>query len=100
MCASVVCVPRRLGWPWLTAPSARINCARRNGNERRRAGFATQRMSAMGTVERAYQLAPECRTMDELRSKLSREHCANIDAHLQGSLRRELRKLLISETAP
>lgn len=50
----------------------------------------------VGTVERAYQLAPECRTMDELRAKLMREGCTNIDAHLQGSLRRELSKLLKS----
>jgi hypothetical protein len=47
-----------------------------------------------GTVERAYQLAPECRTIDELRAKLVKEQCSNIDAHLQGSLRRELSKLL------
>ena len=48
----------------------------------------------MGTVERAFQLAPECRTMDELRAKLSKEQFGAIDAHLQGSLRRDLRKLL------
>jgi predicted component of type VI protein secretion system len=53
----------------------------------------------MGTVERAFQLAPECKTMDELRAKLSREHFGSIDAHLQGSLRRDLRKLLNSEAA-
>jgi hypothetical protein len=51
-------------------------------------------MPLMGTVERAFQLAPACRTMDELRAKLVREGHTNIDAHLQGSLRRELRKLL------
>lgn len=47
-----------------------------------------------GTVERAFQLAPECRSIDELRAKLVREGCMNIDAHLQGSLRRDLAKLL------
>ena len=47
-----------------------------------------------GTVERAYQLAPQCRTIDELRAKLVKEHCTNIEAHLQGSLRKELSKLL------
>jgi hypothetical protein len=51
---------------------------------------------AVGTVERAYQLAPECSTIDELRSKLSEEQCPNVDAFLQGSLRRELSKLLKS----
>jgi len=49
---------------------------------------------AMGTVERAFQLAPSCRSLDELRAKLMREGHTNIDAHLQGSLRRDLKKLL------
>ena len=49
---------------------------------------------AMGTVERAFQLTPECKSMDELRSKLVREGHTNIDAYLQGSLRRQLRALL------
>ena len=49
---------------------------------------------AMGTVERAFELAPDCRTMDELRAKLVREGHTNIDAHLQGSLRRDLKRLL------
>lgn len=47
-----------------------------------------------GTVERAFKLAPECRSIDELRAKLLREGYSNIDAHLQGSLRRDLAKLL------
>lgn len=47
-----------------------------------------------GTVERAYQLAPECGTIEELRAKLAKEGCVNVDAYLQGSLRRELSKLL------
>jgi hypothetical protein len=49
---------------------------------------------AVGTVERAYQLAPECGTIDELRAKLQKEHCPTVDAYLQGSLRSELKKLL------
>ena len=49
---------------------------------------------AMGTVERAFQLVASCRTMDELRAQLVREGHTNIDAHLQGSLRRDLKKLL------
>ena len=48
----------------------------------------------VGTVERAYQLAPECRSMDELHARLMREGHTNVAAHLQDSLRRELRKLL------
>lgn len=46
------------------------------------------------TVERAYQLAPECTTIDELRLKLEREGYSNVHAHLKDSLRRELAKLL------
>lgn len=47
-----------------------------------------------GTVERAFQLAPGCRSIEELRAKLMREGCTNVDAHLQGALRKELAKLL------
>ena len=49
---------------------------------------------AIGTVERAFQLAPQCKTLEELRSKLVREGHPNVDAHLKDSLRRELKKLL------
>jgi hypothetical protein len=52
-----------------------------------------------GTVERAFQLAPQCRTMSEVRAKLIREGCTNIDAHLHGSLRRDLSKLLRKDSA-
>lgn len=48
------------------------------------------------TVERAFQLAPECETMGELRSRLLMEGCSNVDAHLQGSLKAQLSKLLKS----
>lgn len=47
-----------------------------------------------GTVERAFQLAPACRSMPEVRAKLVREGFTQVDMHLQGSLLRELRKLL------
>ena len=61
------------------------------------ADIASARDNAvMGTVERAFQLAPSCRTINELRAKLTREGHTNIDAHLQGSLRRELKKLMTS----
>lgn len=50
-----------------------------------------------GTVERAFQLAPECRTMEEVRTRLLREGLTNVDAHLQGSLRKDLAKLLKQE---
>jgi hypothetical protein len=49
----------------------------------------------VGTVERAFQLASECRSLEEVRHKLVREGHSNIDAHLRGKARRvELRKLL------
>jgi hypothetical protein len=50
------------------------------------------------TVERAFQLAPECRDMDELRARLAREGYSNVDAHLQDSLKRDLKKLLKRDT--
>ncbi len=51
-----------------------------------------------GIVERAYQLAPHCRTIDEIRNKLVKEGYGSVDAHLQGSsLRRELKTLLESQ---
>jgi hypothetical protein len=46
-----------------------------------------------GTVERAFQLAPECRSLEELRAKLMKEGWTNVDAHLHGSLRKDLAKL-------
>jgi hypothetical protein len=52
-------------------------------------------MAVVGTVERAFQLAPGCRTIDELRAKLVREGHTSIEAHLQGSLRRDLKKLML-----
>jgi hypothetical protein len=52
----------------------------------------------MGTVERAFQLAPECRSLEELRAKLMSDGHTNIDVHLQGSLRRDLKKLLKSSS--
>jgi hypothetical protein len=55
-------------------------------------------LMTIGTVERALQLAPECRTLEEVRAKLVREGHSNIDAHLQGSLRRDLKRLLKSRT--
>ena len=48
-----------------------------------------------GIIERAYELAPECTTVDEIRGALRREGHSNVDAHLAGgSIRAELRKLL------
>jgi hypothetical protein len=46
------------------------------------------------TVERAFALAPECKSLTELRAKLLKEGCTSVDAHLQDSLRKDLAKLL------
>ena len=49
-----------------------------------------------GTIERAYQLAPECETYEELTLKLKREGCSFVDQHLAGaSIRKDLNKLFI-----
>jgi hypothetical protein len=40
---------------------------------------------SVGTVERAFQLAPECSSIDEIRRKLKREGYSAVDEHLQGS---------------
>jgi hypothetical protein len=39
---------------------------------------------AIGTVERAFQLAPECKSLDELKSRLKKEGFSNVDEHLAG----------------
>jgi hypothetical protein len=48
----------------------------------------------MNTVERAYQLAPQCHTIDELRIALQREGHFQVEAYLTGTLRRDLKRLL------
>jgi hypothetical protein len=47
-----------------------------------------------GTVERAFQLAPECIDIEELRTRLIGEGYSRVDDHLKGSLRQQLKKLL------
>jgi hypothetical protein len=52
-------------------------------------------MRSIGTVERAFQLAPGSASLDELRSKLRREGFAQVDDHLSGgTIRAELKRLL------
>ena len=48
-----------------------------------------------GVIERAYELAPNCSTVDEVRSALRREGYSNVDGHLSGPrIRADLTKLL------
>ena len=49
----------------------------------------------IGTVERAFQLAPECVSLDELRLRLRKEGYSFVDEHLAGSgIKANLRNLL------
>lgn len=48
-----------------------------------------------GIIERAFQLAPECATIDEIRLKLKREGYSEVENHLQGgSIQKDLKRLL------
>jgi hypothetical protein len=52
-------------------------------------------MQGIGIIERAYQLAIECCSVDEVRHKLQREGYFNVEAHLRGpQIRGELMRLL------
>jgi hypothetical protein len=49
----------------------------------------------IGTVQRAFELAPECTSIGELRLKLKREGYSAVDEHLQGSsVQVDLKRLL------
>ena len=51
----------------------------------------------IGTVQRAFQLAPGCSSIDDLRRKLKQEGYSAVDEHLQGSsIQDDLKKLLRS----
>lgn len=48
----------------------------------------------VGIVERAFQLAPECSSIKDLRKALASEGYSTFDLHLEGlGIQRELRKL-------
>lgn len=52
-------------------------------------------MQRIGTVERAYQLAEESGSVDEVRRRLLSEGYSNVEAHLSApQLRRELKAKL------
>lgn len=53
-----------------------------------------------GTIQRAFTLAPDCTTIDEIRSKLKREGFESVQEHLQGaSIQRQLRLMLATKLA-
>lgn len=53
-------------------------------------------MSRLGIIERAFQLAPECRTIIEVRNRLSNEGYLQVDAHPGGRMiKAEIRQRLM-----
>ena len=57
-------------------------------------------MGETNVIERAFQLAPECRSIDELRRKLTAEGYASVEAHLRGRhIRSQISTLLKQKTA-
>lgn len=52
-------------------------------------------MEGVRIIERAYQLAPECDSMEELKRRLMREGYPQVNAHLGGrQIRRDIQPLL------
>lgn len=48
-----------------------------------------------GVIERAYELAPTCANIDDVRTALKKEGYSNVDAHLAGhKIKADLGKLL------
>lgn len=53
----------------------------------------------MNVIERAFEVAPSCTTIEEIRRLLRQEGYAQVDAHLGGrTIRRQLRSMLRGET--
>lgn len=54
-------------------------------------------MQTQNIIERAFQLAPDSTSIDEIRKTLRQEGYANVDAHLAGSsIRADLKKRFAS----
>lgn len=55
---------------------------------------------SVDTVQRAFELARggSCRSLDDIRRRLSREDCLNVDAHLAGKAIRKQLKMLLAGT--
>ena len=52
-------------------------------------------MHTHNIIERAFQLAPDFTSIDEIRKTLRREGYSNVEAHLQGaSIKADLKKRL------
>jgi hypothetical protein len=49
----------------------------------------------IGIIQRAFELAPACRTVEEVRFKLKREGYSAVDDHLAGaSVQKDIKRLL------
>ena len=56
--------------------------------------FGPLGVAGMGIVERAFQLAPQCSSINDLRQALSKEGYSRFDLQLEGlGIQRELRRL-------
>lgn len=54
-----------------------------------------------GTVKRAFELAPDCASIEEIRLRLTKEGHVSVHEHLQGnSIRQELKLRLGRNTQP
>jgi hypothetical protein len=51
-------------------------------------------MMSTSTVQRAFELAPACKSIRELKSKLRREGCAQVEDYLGGSIVKQLTALM------
>jgi hypothetical protein len=54
-------------------------------------------MEGVSIIERAFQLAPECASLEELRERLRREGYLNVHAYLEG---RQIRDQLFARLDP
>ena len=54
-------------------------------------------MNTHNIIERAFQLAPDATSIDDIRKALRREGYSNVDAHLEGaSIKAQLKKKFAS----
>lgn len=58
-------------------------------------------MQGVGLIERAFDIAPECRSIDELKKRLVSEGYANVEAHFTGmQIKRDLASRLKKSGTP
>jgi hypothetical protein len=58
-------------------------------------------LSQANIIERAFELAPDCRSLVEVRNRLNREGYLQVDAHFSGStIKAQIRQRLNSAASP